>query len=323
MGVEGKGSDSPGPAVSWIDVDESGEGQRLDNFLVAPLKGVPKSHVYRIVRSGEVRVNSGRVAASHRLAIGDRVRIPPIRVAEREAGDAPAPALELPVLHEDEFVLAVDKPAGLAVHGGSGIAHGAIERLRAGRPQARFLELAHRLDRETSGVLLLAKKRSALTALHEDLRERAMDKRYLAAVAGRVRDEKRLVRAALRKYSTAEGERRVAVDEREGQEAQTVFRRLARNDEFSLLEAELLTGRTHQIRAHLAHIGHAVLGDEKYGDFGLNRALRKRGLRRMFLHAAALSFDHPATGVRLVIRSPLPPELESFRAAQFPEAALP
>jgi 23S rRNA pseudouridine955/2504/2580 synthase len=323
MGVEGKGSDSPGPAVSWIDVDESGEGQRLDNFLVARLKGVPKSHVYRIVRSGEVRVNSGRVAASHRLAIGDRVRIPPIRVAEREAGDAPAPALELPVLHEDDFVLAVDKPAGLAVHGGSGIAHGAIERLRAGRPQARFLELAHRLDRETSGVLLLAKKRSALTALHEDLRERAMDKRYLAAVVGRVRDEKRLVRAALRKYSTAEGERRVAVDEREGQEAQTVFRRLARNEEFSLLEAELLTGRTHQIRAHLAHIGHPVLGDEKYGDFELNRALRKRGLRRMFLHAAALSFDHPATGERLVIRSPLPPELASFRAAQFPEAVLP
>lgn len=323
MGVEGKGTDTPGPAVSWIDVDESGEGQRLDNFLVARLKGVPKSHVYRIVRSGEVRVNSGRVAASHRLAIGDRVRIPPIRVAEREAGDAPAPALELPVLHEDDFVLAVDKPAGLAVHGGSGIAHGAIERLRAGRPQARFLELAHRLDRETSGVLLLAKKRSALTALHEDLRERAMDKRYLAAVVGRVRDEKRLVRAALRKYSTAEGERRVAVDEREGQEAQTVFRRLARNDEFSLLEAELLTGRTHQIRAHLAHIGHPVLGDEKYGDFELNRALRKRGLRRMFLHAAALSFDHPATGERLVVRSPLPPELEAFRAAQFPGDVLP
>jgi 23S rRNA pseudouridine955/2504/2580 synthase len=317
MGVEGKGRDSPGRAVSWIDVDESGEGQRLDNFLVARLKGVPKSHVYRIVRSGEVRVNSGRVAASHRLALGDRIRIPPIRVAEREAGDAPAPALSLPVLFEDDFVLAVDKPAGLAVHGGSGVAHGAIERLRAGRPEARFLELAHRLDRETSGVLLLAKKRSALTALHEDLRERAMDKRYLAAVAGRVRDEKRLVKASLRKYSSAEGERRVAVDAREGQEAQTVFRRLARNEEFSYLEAELLTGRTHQIRAHLAHIGHPILGDDKYGDFELNRQLRKRGLKRMFLHAAFLAFDHPATREHLEIRSPLPPDLEAFRAAQF------
>lgn len=323
MGVEGKAPDSPGPAVSWIEVDESGEGQRLDNFLVARLKGVPKSHVYRIVRSGEVRVNSGRVAASHRLALGDRIRVPPIRVAEREAGDAPAPALELPVLFEDDFVLAVDKPAGLAVHGGSGIAHGAIERLRAGRPEARFLELAHRLDRETSGVLLIAKKRSALTALHDDLRDRAMDKRYLAVVIGRVRDEKRLVKAALRKYHTAEGERRTAVDAREGQEAQTVFRRLARNDEFSLVEAELLTGRTHQIRAHLAHIGHPILGDDKYGDFELNRALRKRGLRRMFLHAASIAFAHPATGEPLHVRSPLPKELEVFRVAQFGDGELP
>ena len=321
MMVEGKDAAAGGPAVSWIEVDEGGAGQRIDNFLVARLKGVPKSHVYRIVRSGEVRVNSGRVAASHRLAIGDRIRIPPIRVAEREAGEAPAPALELPVLFEDDHILAVDKPAGLAVHGGSGIAHGAIERLRAARPQAKFLELVHRLDRETSGVLLLAKKRSALTALHEDLRERAMDKRYLAAVAGRVRDDMRRVKVALRKYLTAEGERRVAVDEREGQESETVFRRLARNDEFSLLEAELLTGRTHQIRVHLAHIGHPILGDEKYGDFALNKALRKRGLKRMFLHAAELSFVHPATGERVTVRSPLPADLEAFRRAALGEAA--
>jgi len=319
MQVEGKGRDPAGAAVSWIDVDESGEGQRLDNFLVARLKGVPKSHVYRIVRSGEVRVNSGRVQASHRLAVGDRIRVPPIRLSEREDGGAPAAPLELPVLYEDEHVLAVDKPAGLAVHGGSGIAHGVIERLRAARPQARFLELVHRLDRETSGVLLLAKKRSALTAMHEDLRERAMDKRYLAAVSGRVRDEKRRVSVALRKYSTGEGERRVSVDEREGQEAQTVFRRLARSAEFSLLEAELLTGRTHQIRVHLAHIGHPILGDEKYGDFALNKALRKRGLKRMFLHAAELSFVHPATGARLCVRSPLPPELEAFWQARIAE----
>jgi len=323
MKVEGKDAAPAQHAASWIEVDEGGAGQRIDNFLVARLKGVPKSHVYRILRSGEVRVNSGRVAASRRLEIGDRIRIPPIRVAEREAGDAPAPALDLPVLFEDDCILAVDKPAGLAVHGGSGIAHGAIERLRAGRPQARFLELVHRLDRETSGVLLLAKKRAALTALHEDLRERAMDKRYLAAVAGRVRDKVRRVKAQLRKFSTGEGERRVAVDEREGQEAETLFRLLARNDEFSLLEAELLTGRTHQIRVHLAHIGHPILGDEKYGDFALNQALRKRGLKRMFLHAAELSFVHPVTGERVTVRSPLPADLEAFRRSSIEEAAAP
>ena len=323
MTVEGKDALAGEFAVLWIEVDEGGAGQRIDNFLLARLKGVPKSHVYRILRSGEVRVNSGRVAASRRLEVGDRVRIPPIRVAEREAGDAPAPALELPVLFEDEHVLAVDKPAGLAVHGGSGIAHGAIERLRAGRPQAKFLELVHRLDRETSGVLLLAKKRAALVALHEDLRERGMDKRYQAAVAGRVRDEKRRVKVALRKYSTGEGERRVAVDEGEGQEAETIFRRLARNDEFSLLEAQLLTGRTHQIRVHLAHIGHPILGDDKYGDFALDKALRKRGLKRMFLHAAELSFDHPASGQRVTIRSPLPTELEAFRRTALAEGPSP
>jgi 23S rRNA pseudouridine955/2504/2580 synthase len=320
MKVEGKDASAPALAVSWIEVDEGGAGQRIDNFLVARLKGVPKSHVYRIVRSGEVRVNSGRVVASHRLVLGDKVRVPPIRVAEREAGDAPAPALELPVLYEDEHILAVNKPSGLAVHGGSGIAHGAIERLRSGRPQAKFLELAHRLDRETSGVLLLAKKRSALTALHEDLRSRSMDKRYIVAVAGRVRDEKRRVKVALRKFSTGEGERRVAVDEHEGQEAETIFRRLARNDEFTLLEAELLTGRTHQIRVHLAHIGHPVLGDDKYGDFALNKTLRKRGLKRMFLHAARLAFSHPASGKQVIVEAPLPADLEAFRRANFAEA---
>ena len=321
MKVEGKDAATPALAASWIEVDEGGAGQRIDNFLVARLKGVPKSHVYRILRSGEVRVNSGRVAASHRLALGDKVRVPPIRTAERESGDAPAPALELPVLYEDEHLLAVNKPAGLAVHGGSGIAHGAIERLRAGRPQAKFLELVHRLDRETSGVLLLAKKRAALTAMHGDLRSRSMDKRYIAAVAGRVRDEKRRVKVALRKYSTGEGERRVAVDEYEGQEAETIFRRLARSEEFTLLEAELLTGRTHQIRVHLAHIGHPILGDEKYGDFVLNRALKKRGLKRMFLHAAQLTFSHPASGEPVTVRAPLPPDLESFRRTAFGEAA--
>ena len=306
MPDEGK---APSAAVRWIDVGEDEAGQRIDNFLLARLKGVPKSHVYRILRSGEVRVNSKRVDASRKIAAGDRIRVPPVRVAER--GEAqPAPHYKLPVLFEDESLVAIDKPAGIAVHGGSGIAHGVIESLRSMRPDARFLELVHRLDRDTSGVLLVAKKRSALTALHEELRLRGMDKRYLAAVAGRFRNEKQRVRLALAKRDTAEG-KRVSVAS-EGQEAETVFRLRERRDDMSLLEAELLTGRTHQIRVHLAHLGHPVLGDDKYGDFELNKALRKRGLKRMFLHAARLEFAHPASGERLVVESALPPDLQRF-----------
>jgi 23S rRNA pseudouridine955/2504/2580 synthase len=223
------------------------------------------------------------------------------------------------VLFEDDFVLAIDKPSGLEVHGGSGVAHGVIEQLRSARPEARFLELVHRLDRETSGVLLLAKKRSALTAMHEALRDRTADKRYVAGIKGRWRDQMRRVRVALRKFMTGEGERRVAVDD-DGQEAETVFRLLARNAEFSLLEAQLLTGRTHQIRVHLAHVGYPILGDEKYGDFPLNKALKKRGLKRMFLHAASIRLPHPATGEELEIRSPLAPDLDAFRATAIGEA---
>jgi len=304
MAVEGK--------VRWIDVTEDDAGQRIDNYLLARLKGVPKSHIYRIVRSGEVRINSKRVEASQKVAPGDRIRVPPVRVAER--GEAqPAPHFKLPSLFEDDFLVAIDKPAGLAVHGGSGIAHGVIESLRSMRPDARFLELVHRLDRETSGVLLVAKKRSALTALHEKLRERDMDKRYLVGVAGRFRNEKQRVKLALAKRDAPDGGKRVSVSET-GQEAETVFRLRERRDDMSLLEAELLTGRTHQIRVHLAHIGHPVLADDRYGDFELNRALRKRGLKRMFLHAARLEFLHPATEEKLVIESPLPADLSRFWA---------
>ena len=304
MAVEGK--------VRWIDVTEDDAGQRIDNYLLARLKGVPKSHIYRIVRSGEVRINSKRVEASQKVAPGDRIRLPPVRVAERGEAE-PAPHYKLPILFEDDFLVAIDKPAGLAVHGGSGIAHGVIESLRSMRPDARFLELVHRLDRETSGVLLVAKKRSALTALHEKLRERDMDKRYLVGVAGRFRNEKQRVKLALAKRDAPDGGKRVSVSET-GQEAETVFRLRERRDDMSLLEAELLTGRTHQIRVHLAHIGHPVLADDRYGDFELNRALRKRGLKRMFLHAARLEFLHPATEEKLVIESPLPADLSRFWA---------
>jgi 23S rRNA pseudouridine955/2504/2580 synthase len=299
-----------GKAASWIEVTEDEAGQRIDNFLLARLKGVPKSHIYRVLRSGEVRVNSGRVEASRRVATGDRIRIPPIRVAEREEA-APAPHFKLPVLFEDDAFLAIDKPAGIAVHGGSGVAHGVIESLRSMRPQARYLELVHRLDRETSGVLLVAKRRPALTGLHETIRTRAMDKRYLVAVAGRFRNEMQRVRAALAKRTLADGGKHVRVSEA-GQEAETVFRRVARGAEMSLLEAELLTGRTHQIRVHLAHLEHPVLGDDKYGDFELNKRLKKEGLKRMFLHARSLEFAHPITRAAVRIESPLPADLDAF-----------
>ena len=319
MATEGKAPDSAVPRVRWIDVSEDEAGQRIDNYLLARLKGVPKSRIYRILRSGEVRVNSRRVAASDRVAAGDRIRIPPVRVAERGT-PVPAPHFRMPILLEDEWLVAIDKPSGLAVHGGSGVAHGVIESLRSMRPDARFLELVHRLDRETSGVLLVAKKRSALTALHEMLRERDMDKRYLVGVAGRFRNELQRVHLALAKRDAPDGGKRVSVSE-DGQSAETVFRRISRGAKASLLEAELLTGRTHQIRVHLAHLGHPVLGDDRYGDFELNRALRKESLKRMFLHAASIAFRHPGTGEATTIVSPLPADLASFRDRHMDEAA--
>jgi 23S rRNA pseudouridine955/2504/2580 synthase len=309
MPAEGKAPPAA-PEVRHVEVTEDEAGQRIDNYLIARLKGVPKSRIYRIVRSGEVRINSRRVQASQKVAAGDRIRIPPVRVAQRDDAEPP-PHYALPILFEDEFLLAIDKPSGIAVHGGSGVAHGVIESLRAMRREARFLELVHRLDRDTSGVLLVAKKRAALTALHEMIRLRAVDKRYLVAVKGRFRNELQRVRASLAEHRTREGEKRVSVSD-QGQAAETVFRRISRGADASLLEAELLTGRTHQIRVHLAHLGHPVLGDEKYGDFDLNKRLRKEGLKRMFLHAAKLSFTHPMTGNALEIVSPLPADLARF-----------
>ena len=303
-------------AVTWLTVGEASAGQRVDNFLVRILKGVPKSHVYRIVRSGEVRVNKGRVAADTRLAEGDVVRIPPVRLATpARRATVPRAAAPLPVLYEDDALIAIDKPAGLAVHGGSGVAHGLIERLRAERPAAAFLELVHRLDRETSGVLLVAKKRAALTGLHSQLRDGAFDKRYLVLARGKWRDAKRAVRLPLQKLAAPGGERRVRV-EAEGAEALTVFRRQRtwpdHDPPLALLEAELKTGRTHQIRVHLAHLGFPIAGDDKYGDFAWNRLLGKNGLKRMFLHASTLELAHPTTGARLSLHSPLPADLGEY-----------
>jgi 23S rRNA pseudouridine955/2504/2580 synthase len=298
------------PSVRTEKIGESAADQRIDNFLFRLCKGVPKSHVYRILRSGEVRVNSRRVGVDYRLRIGDEVRIPPLRVATRSS-KPPAPAADFPVLWEDDALLAIDKPAGIAVHGGSGVSFGAIEQLREARPGARFLELVHRLDRETSGVLLLAKKRTALTAMHELLRNGGVDKRYLALVKGKWSKPRLKVDVALHKYLNAEGERRVAVS-RDGQQAVTLFALKKPGQEASLLEATLKTGRTHQIRVHLAHLGFPICGDDKYGDFAWNKALAKRGLKRMFLHAARLAFRHPVSGEPIAIVAPLPAALADF-----------
>ena len=305
-------------SVRQVEIGDDAVGQRIDNFLARILKGVPKSHLYRILRSGEVRVNGRRVGPDARLARGDAVRIPPVRTAAPQisATASPRPARALPIVFEDDALIAVNKPAGLAVHGGSGISHGLIESLRAARPDARFLELVHRLDRDTSGLLLVAKTRPALTGLHAALREGEVDKRYLVLVRGRWRDEKRVVRLALHKFATREGERRVRVDDAVGRESVTTFRRQqvfrAHEPPLALLEAELGTGRTHQIRVHLAHLGFPLAGDDKYGDFAWNKVLAKEGLARMFLHAWRLAFQHPSSGATVALEAPLPAELARF-----------
>ncbi|MGQ0654452.1 MAG: RluA family pseudouridine synthase, partial [Betaproteobacteria bacterium] len=262
--------------ATLLEVGEEAAAQRIDNYLFRRLKGVPKSHVYRVLRSGEVRVNSGRVKPDYRLQAGDRIRLPPVRIAEKPKSAKPA---EFPIVFEDAALLIVDKPAGVAVHGGSGVSFGVIESLRAARSQAKFLELAHRLDRDTSGLLMLAKKRSALVELHRMLREGEVDKRYLAVARGRWQGRSREIREPLHKYVTASGERRVSV-KAGGMAAVTRISVLRKSDEFSLLEVQLLTGRTHQIRVHLAHAGHPLLGDDKYGDETLNKSLRTK---RLFL----------------------------------------
>jgi 23S rRNA pseudouridine955/2504/2580 synthase len=302
-----------------VVITDEHAGQRLDNYLLRLAKGVPKSHVYRIVRSGEVRVNGGRASADTRLAAGDELRIPPIRLAAT-AVKPQAPALMPAILYEDEHLLVMDKPSGVAAHGGSGISFGLIERVRAARPNQPFLELAHRLDRDTSGALMLAKTRRCLVTLHEQIRAGEVEKRYLALVHGDWRNDRQHVRLALAKRTLAGGERRVFVDEEEGARAHTVLHLRARLNGFSLLEAELKTGRTHQIRVHLAHLGFPILGDDKYGDFDINRRAAKGEfgprLGRMFLHAHSLQLAHPVSGVPLSIESPLPADCAQWIEAR-------
>ncbi len=300
--------------AQFVTITEEEAGQRIDNYLLRVCKGVPKSHVYRILRSGEVRVNKGRIDQLYRLAQGDVVRIPPIRLAEKQENHVPA--AEFAIIFEDSHLLVIDKPAGVAVHGGSGVSFGVIEQLRASRPDAKFLELVHRLDRETSGLLLLAKKRSALTSLHEQMRDGLTDKRYLTMVAGDWKNARQHIKLALHKYSTADGERRVTVSP-DGMPSHTIFSLRKKFEGFALLEAELKTGRTHQIRVHLSSSGFPILGDDKYGDFALNKALQKatetRGaLKRMFLHAHQITFTHPESGKNMTLNAPLAAECERF-----------
>jgi 23S rRNA pseudouridine955/2504/2580 synthase len=300
-------------AATWLEVGEESASQRIDNFLLRRLKGVPKSHVYRVLRSGEVRVNSGRVKPEYRLQIGDKVRVPPVRIADSQP-KIPRP-LDLKVVYEDPCLLVIDKPSGVAVHGGSGVSFGVIESLRAARPQAKVLELAHRLDRDTSGLLIVAKKRSALLELHRMLREGEIEKIYVAVVKGSPGRKEFEIRESLHKHVTAGGERRVSVKEG-GMPALTRVKVLKKGKGVSLVELRLMTGRTHQIRVHLAHAGHPVLGDDKYGDFELNRALAKQGVKRLFLHARRLAFRHPIEKRPMELESSLPADIQAFLETQ-------
>ena len=312
-------------SVSLITVAEHEAGQRLDNYLIKILKGVPKSHIHRIIRAGEVRLNKKRCKPDSRIQTGDLLRIPPVRTAEKQRSSEnraqAVPAREFNIIYEDDALLVIDKPAGTAVHGGSGVSFGVIEQIRRARPEARYLELVHRLDKDTSGLLMIAKKRSALVKLHEAIRNDHPKKIYLALGVGKLPNDSFHVKLPLFKYTGAQGEKMVRVSE-DGQSAHTIFRVLNRFSDdllhqvglshLTLVQATLKTGRTHQIRVHLQSQDCPIAGDERYGDYQANKRLQKLGLRRMFLHAAELHLDHPLTGEKLILKAPLPQDLAQF-----------
>ena len=308
--------------ATFVLVDEASETQKIDNFLLKILKNVPKSHIYKILRSGEVRVNKKRIDTSYRLKIDDQVRIPPIAIEVERAPRVIEPKqqqtawLETNIIYEDDALLAINKPSGYAVHGGSGLNFGVIELIRHARPKAKFLELVHRIDRETSGILLIAKKRSALVNMHDMMRHNRMEKKYIMMVEGEWTQPKKTVELMLKKTFTQGGERRVNVtdgeDDSQNQMSKTIFYLKKSLGTYSLLEAKLITGRTHQLRVQLAYLGFPILGDDKYGDFALNKALQKKGLKRMFLHAFSMKMKHPLTEKLLELKAPLPHELDAF-----------
>ncbi len=312
-------------SVSLITVAEHEAGQRLDNYLIKILKGVPKSHIHRIIRAGEVRLNKKRCKPDSRIQTGDLLRIPPVRTAEKQRSSEnraqAVPAREFTIIYEDDALLVIDKPAGIAVHGGSGVSFGVIEQIRRARPEARYLELVHRLDKDTSGLLMIAKKRSALVKLHEAIRNDHPKKIYLALGVGKLPNDSFHVKLPLFKYTGAQGEKMVRISE-DGQSAHTIFRVLNRFSDdllhqvglsqLTLVQATLKTGRTHQIRVHLQSQQCPIAGDERYGDYQANKRLQKLGLKRMFLHAAELHLDHPLTGEKLILKAPLPQDLAQF-----------
>ena len=312
-------------SVSLITVAEHEAGQRLDNYLIKILKGVPKSHIHRIIRAGEVRLNKKRCKPDSRIQTGDLLRIPPVRTAEKQRSSEnraqAVPAREFTIIYEDDALLVIDKPAGTAVHGGSGVSFGVIEQIRRARPEARYLELVHRLDKDTSGLLMIAKKRSALVKPHEAIRNDHPKKIYLALGVGKLPNDSFHVKLPLFKYTGAQGEKMVRVSE-DGQSAHTIFRVLNRFSDdllhqvglshLTLVQATLKTGRTHQIRVHLQSQHCPIAGDERYGDYQANKRLQKLGLKRMFLHAAELHLDHPLTGEKLILKAPLPQDLAQF-----------
>ncbi|GIU14660.1 pseudouridine synthase [Shewanella sp. MBTL60-007] len=299
-----------------VTIDEDHVGQRIDNFLLTKLKGVPKSMIYRIVRKGEVRVNKKRIKPEYKLADGDVVRVPPVRVSESEGRPGPSAKLtkvsqlEDRILYEDKFLIVLNKPSGIAVHGGSGVEFGVIEAMRSLRTQQKFLELVHRLDKETSGVLLIAKKRSALKHLHDQLRYKKMQKDYVALVRGEWQSHDKVIKAPLLKLTLKSGERIVRVN-KEGKESETRFKILQRYSDSTLVQASPVTGRTHQIRVHCQHTGHPIACDDKYSEQKFDDSMRERGLNRLFLHAAQLKFTHPDTEEVMQVKAPLDTILES------------
>ena len=303
-------------AVKMLEISEDEAGQRIDNYLLAKLKGVPKSLIYRIVRKGEVRVNKGRIKPEYKLQCGDVVRVPPVRVSEKTQAPVSSKlnkvaSLEQQIIFEDDCLLVINKPSGIAVHGGSGLSFGVIEGLRALRPEARFLELVHRLDRDTSGILLVAKKRSALRHLHEQLRIKTVQKDYLALVRGQWQSHVKVVQAPLLKNELASGERIVKVSPK-GKPSETRFSIEERYPTATLVKASPVTGRTHQIRVHTLHAGHPIALDDKYGDKDFDAEMRALGLNRLFLHAASIRFEHPKTGETLRLNAPLDEKMKAI-----------
>jgi 23S rRNA pseudouridine955/2504/2580 synthase len=301
--------------VKFIKIDEQNTGQRIDNFLFNHLKSVPKGHIYKIIRKGEVRVNKGRIKQTYKLQMDDIVRVPPVKITEKKPVTAPGRSLltfiEKSIIFEDDYLIAINKPSGVAVHGGSGISYGIIETMRILKPNQKFLELIHRLDRDTSGCLLMAKKRSALINVQNLLRNRQTDKYYLALLCGKVAFSHKKLSMPLLREELKSGERFVKVDPK-GKESTTYFTRIEQYKEATLMEIKIVTGRTHQIRVHSQYLGHSVAGDSKYGNFACNQRLKEKGLKRLFLHSAQLSFNHPQTNQKMTIKAPLPEELENF-----------